>query len=63
MKPETPDFATALCALLCEIENGGAETDSAIWEARNVLENSARASSAAIAKAVVKQFDIFADIG
>ncbi len=60
---EAEDFATALCNLLCEIENGGASEE--ISKARSKLEKAARASneSGATLKAVIELFDIFEDIG
>ena len=69
----TQDFEGALCELLCEIESGGAEIDSSVWEARRNFEKAARAlfanlqigenETGEIVTAVVKQFDIFEDIG
>ena len=67
----TQDFESALCGLLCEIENGPVKT--AIYGARETFEKAARALFAnlqigeneteEIVSAVIKQFDIFEDIG
>ena len=67
----TQDFESALCGLLCEIENGPVET--LVYGARENFEKAARAlfanlqigenENAEIVSAVIKQFDIFEDIG
>ncbi len=60
------DFATALCALLCQIENEGGGSE-AVSKTREELETAARAAfekeGGETLKAIVEQFDIFQDIG
>lgn len=69
-KTTTQDFETAICALLCEIENGPVE--ASVYEAREIFEKAARAlfanlqigenETGEIVSAVIKQFDIFENI-